>query len=103
MRITVLSADSARIRWSAVNCLDANGMIQQYTVTYTPSDTGIRITSTTSDTVLTVSGLRAGLEYSFQVAGINTAGIGPFSEPIIIKTGESVVMNTFLFTNPTNM
>ncbi len=34
--------------------------------------------------------------FKYQVAGINTAGMGLFSEP---KTGESVVI---LFTNPTN-
>lgn len=94
VRITVLSSDSARIRWRAVNCLDANGMIEQYTVSYTASDTGSVITSaTTTNTMLTVTGLQAGLEYSFQVAAENAVGMGPFSEPIIVDfTGKSIIV-----------
>lgn len=82
VRIERLGADSVRIRWSAVNCLDANGETTQYSVRYAPQD-GPDNTRTTSDTSLTISGLVSGQTYSFQVAAENAAGLGPFSTPVI--------------------
>ena len=82
VRVTVLSADSVRIQWRNVNCLDANGVIQLYVVNSTAPD--VAFMNLTADTMLTVTGLRAGLQYSFQVAAINAIGAGPFSEPIVV-------------------
>ena len=83
VRVNVVSSDSVNIQWRDVNCLDANGMIEEYRVVYVGDD--VEFTVTTSNTMLTVADLRAGVEYSFQVAALNAAGMGPFSDPIVIE------------------
>lgn len=67
-----------------MNCLDANGPIEEYEVKYflTGSDNGINVM--VSDRMLVISDLVAGRQYSIQVAAVNAFGSGPFSDPIVL-------------------
>lgn len=81
----MLSGSSARIQWNEVNCLDANGLIEQYVVSYALSGgDGERLIRSTTSRMLVISELVAGQQYSVQVAAENSVGRGPFSDQISV-------------------
>lgn len=95
VRSTVLSGNSARIQWNDVNCLDANGLIERYTVSYALSGSdGERTIATTPLRSLVISDVVAGQRYSVQVAAENSAGLGEFSDPISV-----VLLGVYLCTD----
>ena len=74
--------NSLQILWNEVNCLDTNGPIQHYIIKTAGSDGEESNTSSTQQ--FTTGDLTPNQEYSVRVAAVNSAGIGPFSEPIIV-------------------
>ena len=77
-----LLSNSLQILWNEVNCLDTNGPIQHYIIKITGSDGEKSNTSSTRQ--FTTGALTPNQEYSVRVAAVNSAGNGPFSEPIIV-------------------
>ena len=61
-----------------------NGILQQYTVTYTGAGSG---DNTTTDTSVTLTGLEACTEYIVTVTATNGAGTSEPSEPGTGETG----------------
>ena len=74
--------NSLQTLWNEVNCLDTNGPIQHYIIKIAGSDGEKSNTSSTRQ--FTISDLTPNQEYSVRVAAVNSAGTGPFSEPIIV-------------------
>ena len=74
--------NSLQILWNEVNCLNTNGPIQHYIIKTAGSDGEKSNTSSTRQ--FTISDLTPNQEYSVRVAAVNSAGTGPFSEPIIV-------------------
>ena len=62
-------------------CLEANGPIEQYMVSYAAAGEVPTIV-TTPNRMLVISDLTVGQDYSIRVAAANSVGTGPFSESI---------------------
>ena len=80
MRTTAVTSSTISLKWDDVDCLEQNGPIQQYTISY-----GSTLTAVTDSTSgFTLTGLAADEIYSIRVAASNAAGEGPFSQPLIV-------------------
>ena len=72
-------ASSVLVMWSDVNCLERNGLITQYQVTYSAEeapDSSIEQVNVT-EMRANLTGLSSGVRYLVSVAAVNEAGIGP--------------------------
>ena len=74
------------VLWLFINCTERNGLITKYTVMF-QSESELIITSI-NETSFTASGLIPYTNYTFQVAGVNSNGTGPYSDVITILTSE---------------
>ena len=83
---TTFSASSISVSWMPINCHGRNGLILDYVVKFRPVGESLITTGTVEDKTFTVSGLSPGTNHSFQVAGVNENGTGPFSDLIFIMT-----------------
>jgi hypothetical protein len=80
----LVNSSSARVQWGQVECLDANGLVESYLVSYGVLGSERNRVNTT-DRMLVITDLVPGQEYSVQVAALNSAGQGPFSERIVVR------------------
>ena len=77
------------VQWETLDCIDQNGDITGYSVRYEAVDSGstdsvtVEGNSTTSDTV---TGLNSSTTYSVEVAAVNGAGVGVYSDPLSVST-----------------
>ena len=79
---------SISVSWIAIECIHQNGRITGYEVEFQRAD-GTAITDgEVVGTTFTASGLRPFTDYTFRVAGVNSAGIGTFTNTITIHTDE---------------
>ena len=78
-------ANSITVQWEEVPCLHHNGEITGYTVVARTSGEDERVVNVNGDArSATVSGLEPSTQYTVLVAAVNSAGIGPASEIIIM-------------------
>lgn len=75
------------ILWGPIECIKRNGIITGYTVEFQGQD-GYEIPGVIVDTRFSSTGLTPGSAYTFQVAGININGTGPFTDMLTIFTTE---------------
>ncbi|XP_038068352.1 uncharacterized protein LOC119737808 [Patiria miniata] len=89
-----ITSNSIRFTWDEVSCEDVNGPYSSYT--YRPVLTNLATddssTYSTNNEVKTVIGLTPCTMYSFQVAVVNTVGIGTYSNATEVTT-ETVVQS----------
>ena len=79
VRPTTIDTNVIALRWDEVNCLERNNLEPlQYFVEYSQSEGATR-TIITSGQNVTIRNLEPGTMYTFQVAGENDAGRGPFA------------------------
>ena len=91
MSTTVLST-SITVGWDPVECIEQNGVIDNYIVRFGPEG-GVQNEQTIGTTrTLSVSGLSPSTKYSFTVAAVNSAGTGPFTTPPIIMETSGIVV-----------
>ena len=89
------------VQWGAVDCIDRNGDITGYSVRYgvqgtAEGDRTVKMaTGDSSGGMYTISGLSAATVYTVEVAAVNSAGTGVYSEPITVTAGEHSSMCTF--------
>lgn len=75
------------LRWGLIDCIYQNGDIIGYSVLYiTQGYNHTVIVSGSTTTEATISGLTALTNYVFHVAGMNSAGIGVYSDPLEVRT-----------------
>ena len=92
MTLTHSTFSDLTIQWTPVPCIYHNGHLTGYSILYGPvGDTLVELVSEGYSTEVIVSGLAASTEYSIQVAAVNTAGVGVYSEPLTIRTRESEI------------
>ena len=87
----VKSHDPASLRVSLQPPLriNRNGPITGYMIQYTRIDSSDMMSmNVASGTTHTISGLVAYVNYSVIVAAMTVNGIGPFSEPVVGRSGE---------------
>ena len=83
------SSITITVEWGEVPCIHQNGAITGYSVQYGVEGSGNTETMTVSGastTQTTISGLMSSTTYSIQVAAVNDAGTGVYSDPIIEET-----------------
>ena len=90
--VSEVTSSSITLQWGAVNCIHRNGDITGYSVRYGVQGSGSTQTESVSGggaTITTISGLMASTTYSIEVAAVNSAGTGDYSDPITAETPES--------------
>ena len=83
------SSSSITVQWGMVPCIHHNGDITGYSVQYGVVGSGSTQTMSVSGgsvTEATISSLMSSTTYSIQVAAVNSAGIGVYSDPLIVQT-----------------
>ena len=87
VRESGVTSSAITVQWGEVNCTDRNGNITGYSVQYGVQGSGSTQTRDVSGTEATISSLMPSTNYSIQVAAVNSAGIGVYSDPpVFIKT-----------------
>jgi hypothetical protein len=88
--VSSVSAISITICWKELPCLDQNGHITGYSVRYGEVGTNISATINVPDgggiNQTSISGLIPSTEYWIQVAAVNSAGTGDYSDFIVQET-----------------
>ena len=90
LNVTVMSVISAslRVSWQPPVLRDHNGPITGYVIQYTrvgPSGMSMNVTSQNTEVE---SRLTAYVDYSVIVASMTVNGTGPFSNPMVERSGE---------------
>ena len=84
-----VTSSSITVQWGLVDCIHRNGDITGYSVLYGTVRSGNTQTvlisgGTTAETI--IFGLDSVTNYSIEVAAVNSAGIGPYNDPIYSNT-----------------
>ena len=79
--------DSLMISWDTIECIERNGIITGYIVEF-QEEGGAMIPGEVVGQNFTVSGLTPATRYTFQLAGVNSNGTGPFTTATITSTYE---------------
>ena len=101
-QVTDRHSSSITVQWGAVDCIHRNGDITGYSVRYGVQGSGSTQTESVSGgatTEATIFGLTHSTTYEIEVAAVNSAGIGVYSEPLTVETsvaGESRQMRAVL-------
>ena len=89
MTVTDVTSSVITVQWGEVHCVDQNGAITGYSVQYGVMGSGNTQTMTVSGastTQTTITGLNPSTTYSIQVAAVNSAGTGVYSDPEMSET-----------------
>ena len=89
--VSDVTISSIIVRWGLVNCIQQNGEITGYSVKYGVQGDGSTQTvnvSGSDTTETTISGLNSSTSYTIEVAAVNSAGIGIFSNTIMEQTND---------------
>ena len=85
-----VTSSNITVQWGAMDCIDRNGDTTGYSVRYGVQGSGstqTRDVSGGSVTEATISSLMPSTTYSIQVAAVNSAGTGVYSDPpVIVET-----------------
>ena len=89
MTVTSVNPASLGVSWQQPPVIDRNGPITGYVIQYTRVETSDMMSENVNNgTAHTISGLVAYVDYSVSVAAVNVNGTGPFSMPIVERSGE---------------
>ena len=84
-----MTARSVNVSWNEIECIERNGMITNYAVEFSSlGGSVIPGVLMMNERRFTASGLTPFTNYTFQVAGINSNGTGPFSDLVTIQNDE---------------
>ena len=90
--VMVISVNPASlmVSWQLPSTINYNGPITGHVIQYTviTRDGTSDIMNVNSGTTHTISGLVAFVDYSVTVAAVNVNGTGPFSNPVVEKSGK---------------
>ena len=84
VRVSTVTSYSITVQWGTVDCIHRNGDITGYSVRYGVVGSGSTQTMSVaggSVTEATITNLMLSTNYSIQVAAVNSAGTGVFSDP----------------------
>ena len=87
--ITSVDPASLEVSWQPPLEINHNGPITGYVIQYTRvGSSDMKSENVNSGTTHTISGLVAYVDYSVIVAAVNVNGTGPFSNPVVGRSGE---------------
>ena len=94
--ISDVTSSSITVQWGAVDCIHQNGKITGYSLRYwaqqcTCNTHTVNVSGGTA-MAFTLTGLPNSTTYSIDVAAINNAGIGKYSDSITVKTNGEVTL-----------
>ena len=95
-----VTSSSITVQWGAVDCIHRNGDITGYSVRYGVQGSGSTQTESVSGdttTEATISGLASGTNYDIQVAAVNSAGTGVYSDPLTVLTSGELFTQCMVF------
>ncbi|KAK3726626.1 hypothetical protein QZH41_012276 [Actinostola sp. cb2023] len=98
---TPASAESILVQWKVLPADSHNGVLEGFRIAYRQSGIqgssfSIKLIANGLATRGTVTGLLRWTEYEIKVQAYNSAGAGPFSSPVLLMTGEGVMMMTMV-------
>ena len=91
--VSSVSFTSKNITWEDIDCHLRNGRIIEYIVII--SNNSITYNLTTTERYIIVNDLVFGNVYYISVAGVNSIGRGPFSDPVEVQIGTSKYIISF--------
>ena len=91
--VTSVNPASLNVLWQPPPMIDHNGPITGHVIWYTWSGTS-NMMDVNSGTTHTISGLVACVDYSVTVAARTVNGTGPFSNPVVGRSGEDSKLNS---------
>ena len=105
VNISEVTTSTITVQWGAVDCIHRNGDITGYTVRYGVQGNGSIQTVTVSgggSSQTIISGLTPSTNYSIEVAAVNSAGTGLYSDAVFLLTrgihsGNIVVCNCTIY------
>ena len=83
--VSGITSSNITVQWGTVDCIQTNGNITGYSVRYELVGSGSRenvSVSGSSTTSVILTGLTPSTTYTIQVAAVNVAGVGVYSDPI---------------------
>ena len=85
--VSEVTSSSISVQWGAVDCIHRNGDITGYSVRYgvqgsAVGDRTVEVVSGGDTTQTTISGLTLSTTYSIEVAAVNSAGAGVYSNAV---------------------
>ena len=83
------------VTWNTIECIESNGIITGYTVVFQEQG-GVNVPGNTVDRTFSATELTPFTNYTFQVAGVNDVGTGPFTDIITITTDEDGLFSLYL-------
>ena len=83
-----MTSRNVSVTWSNITCIERNGEIAGYAVEFGPSGGATVMTMQDTTPSFTRNGLTPFTDYTFRVAGVNSAGTGVYSDTITIRTSE---------------
>ena len=85
--VSEVTSSSVTVQWGTVDCIHHNGDITGYSVRYmVQGNDSTRQTVESIETEFTITGLEHSTSYTIQIAAVNSAGSGVYSEPLSITT-----------------
>ena len=83
------------VTWDTIKCIERNGIITGYTVVFQDRG-GANVPGNTVNRTFSATELTPFTNYTFQVAGVNDVGTGPFTNIITITTDEDGLFSLYL-------
>ena len=83
MSVSEVTSSSITVQWGAVPCIEQNGEITGYSVQYGNQAQSVSVGNATE---ITISNLTPSTTYNVQVAAVNDADTGDYSNIISIMT-----------------
>lgn len=83
------TSESIALNWNPPDMQSQNGIITGYLVNVTEVETGETFQASSTTTNITIQSLKPFTTYNFTIAAMTSAGIGPFSIPLAVKTNET--------------
>ena len=91
---STVTSTSITVVWGDIGCIDRNGRITSYDVMYGVLGEAMVMRSGISGRSFTADDLRPFTNYTVQVRGVNSVDSGPYSDLIIITTGNLIELYT---------
>ena len=86
VRVSEVTSSSITVQWEPVDCIHRNGDITGYSVQYESGSTQTMSVSGGNVTEVMISSLMPSTIYSIQLAAETSAGVGNYSDPVIVST-----------------
>ena len=98
VRISIWTTLRITLQWGAVDCIHRNGDITGYSVQYGVVGSGSTHMISVSGNSFYIYYIQTSTNYFIQVAAVNSAGIGVYSDPILFQAPKGMCIKTYTYT-----